>query len=535
MVAATENRSSSNPPHRHAGALDRLLKRICRTQDFPTISKYVIDINQKLAVDPDSSNAADLANVILKDHSLTSKLLKMVNSAFYGLAAGKVGTVTRAVVILGYENVRLATLSLAMFEHFSGQPHSRHLKEAIVGSFWSGIVARNVATMQGGADPEEAFICAMMSHLGKLVMIYYLPDEYLKICRTMVDDGVRESKAVRSVCGVGYGELGAAVARQWNFAPQIHESMQPLCGDERQNKKKPPQPIRVITSFVKELCDTIETDPSAVDPKSLHDILERYRPQIKLSKKQLKTLVKDSLESVHQHAQALSLDVGKSAFLERLFSIYDPGHRTIAAFEIPGVPEPAGQSFHLKNESQLKADARFSTTRNPEDMIMDGIQEISQIMMTDYEVDTIAVMSLEILYRALDFQRALMFVKDGNSKKIAARFGYGRTCQSLVGHLSFRLGSSKDLFNLSIQVGKDLVVADSYAEKTNHLIPGWYRRQINAPSFVFMPVILQQVCIGALYADRNIQGPPITESEHRYMGMLRNQLILSIKYRQTSA
>jgi HD-like signal output (HDOD) protein len=535
MVSDDKQSSSSTPPEEGISALDRLLKRIYGTEEFPTISKYIIEINRKLTVNPDDSNATDLANIILKDHALTSKLLKMVNSAFYGLAAGKVSTITRAVVVLGYENVRLATLSLALFENFKGQTSSNPLKEMVVGSFWSGMMARQLAAMQGRVDPEEAFVCSMMSHLGKLVMLYHLPEDYRKIRKTMVDEGVGEDKAMRLVCEVSYDELGMAVAKQWNFPFQICESMHILSRGELRNRKKSPEPLRVVTSFVKEVCNAIQADSSAASPKRLQTILERYESQLRITKKDLKTLVKGSLENVHEHAQALSLNITQSAFLERLSAIYDPPRRASAAKELPPVPDQSGESFHLKDEDQLKAAARIATTRNPSDIIMEGIQELSQIMMADYDVETIAVMSLEIVYRALDFNRALMFVKDGNRNRMSARFGYGHHCQRLVNNLDFELGPAKDLFNLSIQVGKDLIVADSYDEKMTHLIPAWYRKKIDAPSFVFLPITLQKVCIGALYADRDTEGLPINETEHRYLGMLRNQFILSIKYKQKSA
>lgn len=72
-----------------------------------------------------------------------------------------------------------------------------------------------------------------------------------------------------------------------------------------------------------------------------------------------------------------------------------------------------------------------------------------------------------------------------------------------IGNVNFQLGPSKELFNLSIQVGKDLIVANSYDEKMNHIMPSWYREKIDAPAFVFLPVVFQKVCIGALYADRD--------------------------------
>ena len=68
---------------------------------------------------------------------------------------------------------------------------------------------------------------------------------------------------------------------------------------------------------------------------------------------------------------------------------------------------------------------------------------------------------------------------------MSVRFGYGHHCQQLIKTVNFRLGASKDLFNLSIQVGKDLIVADSYDEKMNHLPPMVPRK--NRCAILYLP------------------------------------------------
>ncbi len=518
----------SNSSRRPECALDRLLKRIRQCDAFPSISKYLMDINRQLAVDPDDSNATDLSSIILKDHALTGKLLKIVNSAFYGLAAGKVSTVTRAVVVLGYEKVRLATLNLALLEHFKAKSGSTHLKEALVGAFWSGLMARELAAAVGGVDPEEAFVCSMMGQLGKLVVICYLPDDYGKITSRMVDEGMREARAVRSVCGVSYQELGAAVARQWNFPNRICESMQPISNAELLDERSPPHRLRMVTDLTKTLCDTIYAGRLPTNAADLELLLGRYRPHLAVPSKQVKRLITDSLDNVHQHAQALSLNTSQSDFLDRLRAGVSSQRRSPATAVVAG--HPADRCFCLKDDDQLTAGAR-----DPKDVIMEGIQEISQIMLTDDDMDTVAVTALEILYRAMDFRRAMMFVRQGTAKKMSVGYGFGHDCQRLIGRLDFDLTPSKDLFNLSIQVGKDLIVADAYDAKINHLIPAWYRQKIDAPAFIFLPVMLKKTCIGALYADRDTPGTPVNETEHRYLGMLRNQVILSIRYQHSAA
>jgi hypothetical protein len=266
--------------------------------------------------------------------------------------------------------------------------------------------------------------------------------------------------------------------------------------------------------------------------KRLQRLLERYQPHLNISKKQLESLIKRSLDNVYQHAQAVSLDVCQSVFIDRLSTICDSQKHLSKPVTPPELSEQTGESFHLIDENHLKAHTQITSIRNPKDIIMEGIQELSQIMITENDIDTIAVTSLEVFYRALDFQRALMFIRDKAGKTMSVRFGYGDNCRRMIGRLGFDTGPSEDLFNLSIRVGKDLIVADSYDQKMNQLIPGWYREKINAPSFVFLPIVLRKLCIGALYADRDTTGLPVSATEHTYLSLLRNQVVLSLKYMQ---
>lgn len=514
--------------------LEKMLNRIGHSKEFPAISKYLIDINRKLSLNPDMSDASDIANVILNDYALTNKLLKLVNSAFYGVAAGTVTTITRAVVVLGYEHVRTATLGLVLFEHFQSKSNAAELKEAMIKSFWSGMLAREMAKRDDAVDPEEAFICAMMSQMGKLVMMYYLPDEYQKIVEQSKKRKRNPEKAVRLATGVSYEELGAAVARQWNFPSQICDALEKLSETQLQNKTNPPSKLCVLSSFAKELCSLIESGPLSADTPNIEQLLEQYKTFVKIKKGELNTLVHESLNEVKQHAGILKFDLSNSMFVQSLTLTVAPDLEAEEArlLALSGREGLAGESFRLTDGSALRSIGDGQGSRPPKEIIMEGIQEISEAMMANHDVNDLVLMSVEILYRSLDFNRALMFIRDHSSQNMGARFGYGADIRQLIQKVGFNLDHSKDLFNLSIQVGKDLIMADAHDEKIHHLVPAWYRKAIDAPAFIFLPITIQKVCIGAFYADRNQAGPPITEEEHRHLSLLRNQLVLAIKHSQ---
>jgi eukaryotic-like serine/threonine-protein kinase len=514
--------------------LQKILRRIKRTQDFPTISKYIIEINQKLAEDSNQSSASELANIILKDYALTNKLLKLVNSAFYGLEGGKVTTVTRAVVVLGYDQVRLATLSLLLFEHFKGKSGVRDLKDAAISSFWCGLIAREIARMESGIEPEEAFICALLHQLGKLLTIYHLPQEYREIRYRVTQLGEKERAAVKQVLGISYATLGLAVARLWNFPERVLDAMTPLSVEALEDRKRRLSPVCVLANFTNALCRIIDTVDAGHTEVAIKDLLDRYQLYITISARQLRALMRSSMANLLKHAEALQFSVDKSAFLPRLSGINrqarDRGDdRSLAGAQ--GSPPEAQASFRLAGGDEVEAMDPGVYGEDTVSIIMGGVQEVSRAMLGSYEINDIALMSLEIIYRALECQRALLFIHDGRNQLMEARFGYGTGIQPLVGTLRFATAgaAADDLFSQALKSGKDLIVADAGAPDLFPLLPPWYSQNLDAQAFLFMPVTYQKICVAAYYVDRDTPGPPVDAREHKYLSMLRNQLTLAIK------
>jgi hypothetical protein len=468
--------------------------------------------------------------MILKDYALTSKLLRLANSVTYGFAAGKVSTVSRAVVVLGYVYVRLIAISLSLFEHFNSKHYMADLKEEMVCSLWAGMLAREIAIKQEDSDSEEAFICAMLIRMGKMVMIRYFPDNYRKILNQMHDTGCIEAKAVKSVCATSYEALCIAVAKQWNFPDKICENLLPLKTAEWINKGKTLPKFQVLNSFIRDLNKLVGNDAPKTGRPLFQDLLEGYAQSGKISVQQLRRLITASVTIAEQHAQALDFDAENSPFLSNLRATLQvkalPQKR--AAKESP--VEVPSENFQLTDPTEIKAEADGQAFVQPKDIVLDGMQEISQAMIAGHNVNEIAAISLEILYRSLGFHRALMFVREGASQMMALRSAHGRLSRQLLLKVHFKIDQGRDFFNSAVQSGKDLIVSDAYDPGIRHLVPTWYRSHIDAPAFIFLPVTVQHFTFAALYADRTKEGRPITDAEYRYLNMLRNQLALAFRY-----
>ena len=195
-----------------------------RSENFPSISQYITEINKKLTSTEKYDSSSDLANVVLKDYALTTKLLRLANSAFHGSGTRPINTISRAIILLGFEQVRMAATSIILFEHLRGRHHVEELKDSALSSFTSAIFARKLGEKLS-VDPEEAFICAMFQNMGKRLVVFHLPDEYKAIKRIMARKDVDEQKASRIVLGRTYDELGIEIAEAWKFSEKIRNGM----------------------------------------------------------------------------------------------------------------------------------------------------------------------------------------------------------------------------------------------------------------------------------------------------------------------
>lgn len=518
------------PPHAQATGdevLEQIIKRIRRTKEFPAISTYLVEINEKLSDSAPEASASDLANVILKDYALTSKILKLVNSAFFGVVSGKVTTVSRAVVILGENNVRMMAVGLVLFDHFRNGTEARDLKAAINSSFWRGLLAREIAGLLKGVDPEEAFICALLFQLGKLLTIYHMPENYAEIKQRIANDKLDESMAVRQVLGVSYRALGATMVKQWALPEVICNAMATIPPGRLGKKGSGLGLLNVLANFADALSQLIDTIPWAKRGAAIKKLLHIYRHYLTISEEQFHAVLAESLSGVYKHAEAMQLDTQNCPFLQRLAGP-KATNRDESRSDPPSDPVQ-GNPFRLFNQKSLQAPLAKVATDDSISIIMDGIQEIASVMMEDHHLNDVALMSIEIMYRALQSSRVIMFVNEGRHGNMEARYGYGSDVDQFVGDVKFKVNSAEDLFSQSIASGNDLLVEDTHAPALQQLIPHWYKATINARALLFLPVVFNKICVGAFYADYDQPGPPINALEHKYLSLLRNQLVLAIK------
>ncbi|MBI9074663.1 MAG: HDOD domain-containing protein [Desulfatibacillum sp.] len=522
-----DSQNSDNLPESNS-AVEFILKRMRYKKDFPTFSSNVIEINKKASMAGNNmASAADLSRVILKDFSLTNKLLRLVNSAFYGQFAGKITTVSRAVVVLGFEEVRMAAASLMLFDHIQNKGQREDLKDASVKAFMSGMIAKEIGDSMQMTGVEEALVCAMLHNLGRHLAAFYLPDEYDEIKKRMIQKGLTEKHASKAILGVSFEELGMAVAKNWKFPDKIVQTLRSLPPGDVERPKTPEEMLRNLANLSNEVCEAISTSNPDDRNRILDGIAKRYQKSVPLSSKKIVGLLRGAKDMIAKYANILDIDVQASPFLRAV-----EDHVQDVAGPVPGVAQtaPLAGSAAMGSGSP---DLSLSQTQEQVSILITGIQEITNTMLEDYKLNDLLFMVLETMYRGFGFQRVLFAVMDNSKTHMIARFGFGQDMDTIVKKFSFDVGdpsNPRDVFQLCVAQKKDIRIDDIKILHEKGKIPKWYVDAILAPAFALYPVVVNHQCIGMFYMDRGQPGVVIGMEHHNYIKTLRNQAVMGIRH-----
>jgi len=510
--------------------LDFLLRRIRHKGDFPSFSRNVMEINKKASVSrANMASASELANVILNDYSLTNKLLRLVNSAFYGQFAGTITTVSRAVVILGFEQVRTVASALLVFEHLQSSTHSEELKEEALQSFVSGMVAKDLADRLGFEKSEEAFICSMVHHLGRHLVLCYFPEEHEQIESRMASKGVSEAVAVRSVLGLSYEELGMGVARTWSFPDRIVQSMRPLPAGKPGTPKTDVEMLQNLSGFANDLIEAAIAS-NGEGNKRVEDVLARFEGHFPMTDKQLGRLLSKVRERVAQFSDILNVNLEQSRLMRRLRDGTVPAGEGVAPGPDGGTGLPPRDFMDTSELEVSSAYTAQGAAPDRQSILINGIQDITNTILGEFDLNDVLTMIMETMYRGLELQSVFLCVRDGNRSIMRARMGFGKDVDEISRAFQFSIEpNTRDVFGLAVVQGKDIHISDAGDPRIRKRVPDWYYHFVADPAFALFPVLVGKRPFGMFFLGRDRVGEIFDEKSLNYLRTLRNQAILAVK------
>lgn len=201
--------------------LKRISQSLLNLPTLPTVAARLLDL-----VDHPKTNAATLARFVAQDQVITARLLKMCNSAYFGLGR-EVTSVHQAVVFLGFDMVKEISLGVSVINAFRG---TRGIRGFDITGFWDhsygvGLVARRLAKKWRPALASEAFTAGLLHDIGKVILIQYMPEDFMEILQQARAENRELCEVEEEHLGTHHGQIGAWLAERWKLPHTLCETM----------------------------------------------------------------------------------------------------------------------------------------------------------------------------------------------------------------------------------------------------------------------------------------------------------------------
>lgn len=505
-----------------ASTLMFLLRRIRNKTDFPAMSGVINEINKIVA--SDSEDSSKLAQVILQDFSLTNKLLKLVNTVSYSQFGGQINTISKAVSIIGFEPIRNIAMSLIVMDFLQNKSQSAELKDAVVSSFFSGIVAVQLAEWKSAREVEEAMICSMFFNLGKMLTKFYFFDESEEIALKMENQGMDEDQASLDVLGISYNELGIGIAKSWNFPDSLIAGMKKIEGDKAIQPSADVDRMNVAVNMANDLCPIASVTDAQARTDALQKISTRYSAVTDASEEKLASALAFSLQELAQRSKLIGIDTSNSPLLKNmpLWVALKNSYQSAQSAE--------DASTGIAGDEKSQVTAETEDKHNAEALLLAGLRDVNNTMSGQHKMNDVLQVVLETIYRSLKFRHVLIFSRDVKNNMMVARFGFGEKIATIIPDFRFSLDFDADVFHLSLAKGLDIVIEDVGVPNIANKIPAWYVKAIDSRYFLLLPMVVNNTPVGLIYADMfEAKKLQITQKEMALISELRNKAVLAIQ------
>jgi HD-like signal output (HDOD) protein len=189
------------------------LKKVSTIATLPEVTAKIVQ-----TVEDPKSTAAQLHKIVAHDPALATRILKVVNSAFYGLP-GQIGSVERAIVLLGLNAIKNIAVAASLGQLFRGVKLCEGFtaKDLWTHCIAVGVTARELARQMKLPIADEAFLAGLIHDTGMLVGLQVWPDKLKEACELARTTERDFCEIEREVTGVDHQQLGQGLAELWKF------------------------------------------------------------------------------------------------------------------------------------------------------------------------------------------------------------------------------------------------------------------------------------------------------------------------------
>lgn len=452
--------------------------RYLSDQGLPTFAHTAHQVAGVVS-DRDSS-AAELTRVVLQDAAMTAKLLRIANSPLYNQSGRGVSTVSRAVILLGFDTVRSLCLSIAVVESFTSGKRKHELAKEMARSFHAAVQARAFAELRKDESPEEVFIASLLYNLGKLAFWARADGQAQELAGAIQASPDQDPEIVEeSVLGFKLQQLTAELSREWKLGSLLEHA---LAG------KKDADPRVGNVVFGHEVAHLALQGWGAAQMKEL---LARMAETLYLPLDKVAKIVEtNAFEAAKTAAFYGAREAGRLIPLPARFGVAAASEKLEAAADLEPPEFPAPDPM-----LQLKI-----------------LRELSSVIEERPDINLLLEMVLEGVHRGVGMDRTLFALRTPSRNQLKARYALGWQKEHMQRQFVFELDPLKaNIFSHVLDGTGALWVGSEPSKEIRGLLTHDVRELTKDAPFFVMAIEVTGQPIGLFYADRQPSGRDLDE------------------------
>ena len=193
---------------------------VSRTSDLPTFSAAALEVMRM--ADSSTSRAQDIARIVAQDQAMSVRVLRLANSAFYGMSR-KVSSLPESVVVLGMRTVKNLAMVAATYPWMSKPLQGYDLAPMQMWhhSFGTALAAQTLAARSRKCDEQLAFTSGLLHDVGKVALSLWIGEKLKAIVYYAEREGMPFDEAERRILGYDHTEVGEHLGKNWNLPEDV--------------------------------------------------------------------------------------------------------------------------------------------------------------------------------------------------------------------------------------------------------------------------------------------------------------------------
>jgi HD-like signal output (HDOD) protein len=491
-----------------------LMSKVCGDEDMFALGTSVARVVQMASSDDQGTH--DLAYYVLSDVALTQRILRLSNTVRYRTASGtNVTTISRAISLLGFDNVKTTALAMLLVDTLSNSDHANSVRVELETALCASLVGRALARHSPFQGVEEASIGALFKNLGPLLVASHEHDRYREINQLVAAGKHTPGQASQLILGCSYDALAEAVLSEWKIPDVIARCLTSLPAGVLKPAASRGEWMRLAASLSLDAALLLGRAASPFQTPEARALLLRYGAALGLDEAKLDELFSTVQSDMAALLESMNLEPARRPEPEPAHGL--PNVLLLATMD-SGDDQPAGSYPSGK-------------PYNASELLLAGVQDVTQMRASGQgKVNEVVLAVLETLYSSMGFRFATVCLRDARTGTYRARLSFGADDARLRTGFTFPAASSRDLFHLAMENDADLMIADATSTKIRDLLPAWHRALMpDAASFIVLPLVVNKVQLGLFYADRTQPAPEgVAPEETALIKALKGQVLVAL-------